>query len=108
MIDIDRNNIMTDECIRNYRNFLEELKENFVGKGTPPLEGFEGWGGTSNLLQSINKIDRRQEDDPTYQGYYALESLERRRVSPPVFINSRRVEWQKYAARDLLGDALYY
>ncbi|NOY68754.1 MAG: hypothetical protein GXP53_04585 [Deltaproteobacteria bacterium] len=108
MIDIDKNTIMTDEGIRNCRNFLKKLKEDSVNTDYYPLESFDGWGAMEPVFGSIKIIDRRREDDPTYQGYYALESLDRRRGSAPVFKNSRKVEWKKYAARDFLGEALYY
>jgi len=107
MIDIDKSRIMTEECIQNYQNFLKKNRADTVKKSYYAIENYE-YKNNEELFPSIKVIDRRQEDDPSYQGYFALEKLDQRKNPPMVFQKSNRIEWVKYSARNLLGEELFY
>lgn len=107
MINIDKSNIMTEECIQNYQNFLKQTMEDASKNRSYALENHEH-KNNKELFPSVKLIDRRKEDDPTYQGYYALEMLDRRKNSEAVVKNYKRFEWVKFTARNFFGEELFY
>jgi len=106
MINIKKTDLMSEECIQNYQKFLNHNKAEASEKGFYAMENI-GDKSSNELFPSVKFIDRRQKEDPTYQGYYALEMLNRRRNLTMFFQNSMRVEWVKYRAANLFEDGLF-
>ncbi len=107
MLNISKANFMSEECIQNYQTFLKRNKADASDKGFYALENIDH-KNNEELFPSLKMIDRRQEDDPAYQGYYALDMLDRRKNIGTIMQNYKRIEWLKFTAKNLLGDALFY
>lgn len=107
MINIDKSIIMTEECIQNYQNFLKQNRDDMSKNGCY-AQGNNEQKNNKELFPCVKMIDRRKEDDPSYQGYYALEMLDRRNNSAPVIQKFKRIEWVKFTARNFFGEELFY